>query len=116
MTKAKQQLLNADSAYSLQSKSFSEAISKIEFNTKERTVDFLDEKLFISLNTKMRLTDSKAKELIDSTENLNKLITEYKLSMRDGMKELEKNGGRKSSINDWCTKPNEYLPNKLRYE
>ena len=89
MINAKHNMLDADSAYSLQSKSFSDAVSKIEFNSKDRTVDFLDEKLFISLNTKMKLTDIKSKDLLETTDKLNHLIAEYKVSMKQQLADLE---------------------------
>ena len=89
MINAKHNMLDADSAYSLQSKSFSDAVSKIEFNSKDRAEDFLDEKLFISLNTKMKLTDIKSKDLLETTDKLNHLIAEYKVSMKQQLADLE---------------------------
>ena len=86
---AKEKLINGDLTYLDNSRSLEEALKKIQFNAKERDIDFFNDKLFSSLNYRMKATDKQAKELKEATDNLNRQISEYKSFVKEGVKDLE---------------------------
>lgn len=90
LTHSRQELVQADTRYLLHSKALSEVLRKVEYNSKNRTANFYDEKLFTSLNSKMKQVDVKAKELEGWTDSLNHQIADFKQSMTEGIKDLEK--------------------------
>lgn len=90
MKHGKEKLIGIDTNYNHYSKQLSDALKKVEYNSKERTADFYDEKLFYSLNSKMKSVDIRAKEVNSQTQELNILVENYKTEMEKKVKELEK--------------------------
>lgn len=90
LTNAREALVDADCHYLYQSKCFTEAINKAEYNSKCKDLDFYDEKIFSNLNSKMKSTDKKAKNLEEATEKINKKIDIFKQKMSENFVELQK--------------------------
>jgi predicted nucleic acid-binding Zn-ribbon protein len=84
----KEKLMSIDTNYGYYSKQMSDILKKIEYNSKDRNVDFYDEKLFHSLNSKMKTVDIRAKEVEFQTNSLNNLITEFNEEMVYHVKEI----------------------------
>lgn len=64
----------------------------MEYNNKDRKTDFYNEKLFYSLNSKMKTVDIRAKGVDSQTQELNILVENYKTEMArqvKGLKEME---------------------------
>jgi hypothetical protein len=86
---AKQKLTNLENDYIHHSKEFSEILKKIEYTNKTRTIDFYDERLFKSMNSKMKLVSEKAREVKSKTEEQNILISKFRERMEIGIKDFE---------------------------
>jgi len=92
MENGKEKLISIDSNYSHHSKQFSDALKRMEYNNKDRKTDFYNEKLFYSLNSKMKTVDIRAKGVDSQTQELNILVENYKTEMArqvKGLKEME---------------------------
>ena len=90
MTKGKERILKDDAKYTKESKGLQDAVEKCQFNQKDRTVDLFDDKLFERLHRKIKDADSKAKELSESTNNLNDIVSKYKKTVQEKVEALKK--------------------------
>ena len=89
LVEAREKLVDSDCNYMYQSKAMSNVVSKIGFNSKLQSEVFFDSELFSSLNSKMKNVDKRAKDLTLKTDNINKIIDEYKENITENVKELE---------------------------
>lgn len=89
LTSAKEKLVGADTVYLSHSKQLTDSLKKLEYNSKNRVVNFYDDKLFSTLNYRMKVADQKAKELEVKTDTLNDMIAEFQKDMDEGIKDLE---------------------------
>lgn len=86
----KEKLMSIDTNYGYYSKQMSDILKKVEYNCKERKADFFDEKLFQSLNSKMKTVDIRAKEVEFQTNNLNNLVRDFNNEMAYHVREINK--------------------------
>ncbi|CAI2383917.1 unnamed protein product [Moneuplotes crassus] len=86
---AKEKLISIDSNYSHYSQQLSDILKKMGYDSIDRKSDFFDDKLFYSLNSKMKTVDIRAKEVENQTNELNKLVSSYKTDMESKIHDLE---------------------------
>ncbi|CAI2363854.1 unnamed protein product [Moneuplotes crassus] len=112
LKQSKEKLIGVDSNYNHYSKQLTEAMKKIEYKSSNRKVDFFDDKLFSSLNSKMKTVDTTAKEVESKTLELNELVAKYKEDMESKIIDLEKmEGDRIQAIVDALNQMNIFQTN-----